>query len=67
MNTAIVTRTNETNSAPRRRYEAGDVVTGPEADRLVSLGLAEYDDTEEESEPAAANADATTDPESKES
>lgn len=66
MNTAIVTHTNETNSAPRRRYEAGDVVTGPEADRLVSLGLAEYD-IEEESQPAAADADATTDQESKES
>lgn len=65
--TATVTRTNETYSPPRR-YVAGEVVGGPEADRLVSLGLAEYD-VEEEPEPetAAATADATTDPESKES
>lgn len=42
---AEVTKTNEA-YGPYRRYNVGDGVAGPEADRLVQLGLAEYNDEE---------------------
>lgn len=42
---AIVRQTNETCN-PFRRYVTGEFVEGDEADRLVSLGLAEYNDEE---------------------
>ena len=53
--TALVTKTNET-YGPFRRYRYGDTAFGSEADRLVVLGLAEYNDEEpqeDSSEPSA--------------
>ena len=43
--TAIVTKANEA-YGPLRRYNTGAGVVGYEADRLVQLGLAEYNDEE---------------------
>lgn len=65
--TAIVTKTNEA-YGPLRRYNAGDGVVGGEADRLVSLGLAEYNDEEPlETSPEESVEESPVDDEEKES
>ena len=59
--TATVTKNNETFN-PHRRYEKHQQVQGYEADRLVELGLAEYDVVDQ-----VASTDEATDQEQKES